>query len=503
MAAQSQARPASALPLARVRSWFPVLAVFAAALVLRFFIAQNSDVSWGITVGEKLLRGARLYVDVIEVNPPATIYLYLPAVILAQTLSLKPEWVVNALVFFAAALSLWFSGGLLRESRLLPRVDERWLAAIAAAALLILPSRIFAEREHIALIAALPALAVFIRMAEGRRVPNRAQFVAGIGGGLVAIIKPYLALGVIFAALASAFAAKSPRPLFALQNWIAAALCAAYAFWVWRLFPAFFTDILPLVGAIYLPLKLPLFELIFETGFPLWLIGVAGTLWLARGKILTPVYAVPLAASCGFALAFLLQGKAWPYQSYPAISLSCFALCLAFLDRFHAAGAIRSETKRVFAALFTALVAGGAFLWFMLAIDVSSLAGPVRALKAHPKIIALSDDNGIGHPLVREVEGTWAGRTLSLWATSHVRILRTRDKLDPATDAKLAAYAEADRRRFTEDVLRERPDIILLDRITRFDWLAWANADPKTRAALAAYRPRGTYDQVTILLRER
>jgi hypothetical protein len=490
-------------PAAGFSGWLPALAVFALAAALRGFIPANSDVSWDITVAEKVLAGARLYIDVIEVNPPATIYLYLPATALAHLLRLKPEWLVDAFVFLLAGASLWFVCRLAASARLLPRIDGRVAAACIAFLLLVLPARIFGEREHVALIVALPALFVCVLLAQNKKVPWTAQTVAGIGAGLMAIIKPHLMLGIVFAAAVAAISVKSWRPFFALQNWIAGFLCALYALWVWLAFPAFFSDVLPLVLAVYVPLKAPLAELLFQRGLLLWLASFAFSWWLLRGKILQPALFVPLAASTGFALAYLLQGKVWPYQSFPAIAVSAFALMLAFLIRFHDGRAKASDRAvRLAAASVVSLIAGLGFFWFSLALDVSAANASVRAAKPHPKIIALSDDLGVGHPLTREVGGTWAGRQPSLWVTTFVRLLRNRGGIDPATDAKLSTYAARERDGFAEDVLREKPDIILLDRISRFDWLAWAKADPRLAAALKRYREGQSAGGITILSRE-
>ena len=43
-----------------------------------------------IPVCQRLLDGERLYVDIIETNPPFTIWLYLPAVYLANLLPMLP-----------------------------------------------------------------------------------------------------------------------------------------------------------------------------------------------------------------------------------------------------------------------------------------------------------------------------------------------------------------------------------------------------------------------------
>ena len=109
----------------RVARWLPLLAVFAAAIGLRLVLVANTDVSWLITLSEKVLDGQRLYVDLIEVNPPASVFLYLPLVALARVLALRPEVVVDAGVFFAIGVSLGLASHILRQARRARRPSMR------------------------------------------------------------------------------------------------------------------------------------------------------------------------------------------------------------------------------------------------------------------------------------------------------------------------------------------------------------------------------------------
>jgi hypothetical protein len=74
-------------------------------MAVRHFVGANSDVSWEITLSEKILDGQRLYTDLIEINPPASTFLYLPAVALARAFGLTPEIVVDALVLTGALVN--------------------------------------------------------------------------------------------------------------------------------------------------------------------------------------------------------------------------------------------------------------------------------------------------------------------------------------------------------------------------------------------------------------
>jgi hypothetical protein len=53
-----------------VAPWLAVVAVVAAAVLLRQALPFNVDVSWWLIVSERMLNGQRLYVDILETNPP-------------------------------------------------------------------------------------------------------------------------------------------------------------------------------------------------------------------------------------------------------------------------------------------------------------------------------------------------------------------------------------------------------------------------------------------------
>ena len=65
---------------------------------------SNTDVSWIIVMCETVLDGQRLYTDIIETNPPATVWLYLPFVAFARAVHLSAEFVIDASIFVFAFL---------------------------------------------------------------------------------------------------------------------------------------------------------------------------------------------------------------------------------------------------------------------------------------------------------------------------------------------------------------------------------------------------------------
>jgi len=185
-----------AIDLRVLRRYWPVAAVVAAAAVIRSFSWLNCDDSWLLTLGEQLLAGARPYVDFTEPNPPASILMYIPAVLVGRVFGVDPETIVTILIFAAALLSLWLTGRILSGAKLIDPLAKPAIFAIGCVLFLILPGDAFAQREHIALLAILPILSVYAARASGAELDRLIAGLTGIGGGIAIVIKPHFALAL-------------------------------------------------------------------------------------------------------------------------------------------------------------------------------------------------------------------------------------------------------------------------------------------------------------------
>ena len=270
------------VPTACRRFWPDMLGAVAAlgallgAAALRAALHTNSDVAWLLTLGEKLLDGQRLYVDLIETNPPASVLVYLPAISLGRALGTAPERMLDAQLFIGAFLSLALTWLLIAPVGMVRSGSWRWLLAASVGIVLLLPAYNFGQREHIALLCILPALAATAVRARGLPLRPSLAVAAGLGLGLTVSIKPHFALAALLPELALLTRLRSLRPVFRAENLVAAALAAAYAGAIVALFPAYLTDMLPLLRDVFLPVHYGL-ELLAAPATIFW---AATGLWL-------------------------------------------------------------------------------------------------------------------------------------------------------------------------------------------------------------------------------
>ena len=185
---------------------------------------ENADVSWLLTLAEKLLDGRR---DYIEVNPPGAIFAYIPAVWLARMLGIRLRRERRA--GFSPRGRFARVGWLILGPRHADLRSNPIATTGAIAVLLVLPIYTFGEREHLCVLLILPWAAAIVARIEGRDPGHVFARLAGLGAGLCVVVKPHFILIIGMLSCALAWRARSLRPLFTLENCVAAALLALTA----------------------------------------------------------------------------------------------------------------------------------------------------------------------------------------------------------------------------------------------------------------------------------
>jgi hypothetical protein len=458
-----------------------VAAMIAAALAIAIqtlWIPIDADVSWLITVCERVLSGERLYIDILEVNPPASVWLYLPLVWLAQTIGARPEAVVAA-GFVAGGLASAFT-----TLRIASRLDRSMARPFLACALpfiaLVLPMALFAQREHAAVLLALPVLAALAVIAEGGRLNRRAVAASGFAAGLIVIIKPYFLLAVAIPALWTAWKRRSVAPL--VSGLIAGGLAIAlYAVGILVFAPAYFAW-LPVIAHTYGPMHESWWKLLLApTFYPAICIGLL--MMLRPDKV--PVLAMSwILGAAGFLLATFAQAKNYPNHLLPEAALA-LAAAAAVLDL---PGVVRG--RRLLVSLALAFVGACQMYQWMILPDPAVASAIKRVAPPTPSMIALSPQLTTGHPVTRNVDGRWVGSRAGLFTASGAAHAGLKDPI--ARDA----YRE-DVDSFGRDVAAHSPDVVLVSRAAKKSLMR----EPSIAAAMSPYRPAAVTKDTEIWVR--
>jgi hypothetical protein len=519
--------------LAITKALWPVLLICFLALLQQALGSLAADISWLITASEEVLDGKTAYIDILESNPPASILLYIPATVAARLFSGPPEFMVALFCFAGMTASLTLSTIILLRVRLAEKIDLLALGG-AAAVLALLPAHVFAQREHIAVIVGLPFFSMVAARVSGAQFSATLRLLAGLGAGVMASIKPHFALMILAVLPYFIWRLGWRAAIASMEFYVAAVVCALYAAAVAAFFPAYVNNVVPLVFAIYLPVRFSWFDMASGFAFASWLTLGVYLIATARGAIGHPLVATPALASCGGMLAYFVQGKGWPYQSYPAIALMAMALVFAMprgegaLRRF-APGAIclalvlaislvapearlrfglmvvptgavmiiygviadcvarRRGEKAEVSTLTLGFLAAVTWSWFDHQASPFDFEAKAATLTPHPKVLVVSENLSDGFPFLRRIGGVWAQRTNTLWIASGARWLIAQSRDDPTVIAKMQPYLQLERDMLVEDIRHNRPDIILIN--NGFEKIRdWTLTDPLVDAALANYR---------------
>jgi hypothetical protein len=467
------------------------------ALAIQLIRPTNPDVSWLLTVNERILAGAVPYKDVVELNPPASILLYRIPVLVAKLLSARPEWVVAGMLALLIGGALAYAGKLLARYRLGAAADNGLFLAVAGLVLAVLPFDEMAQREHFATIFMFPFALAAIARATGEKIALADCLVAGAALGLCVAIKPYFALCPLLVAGFQAWRSRDFRALLRIEYWAAGAVALAYFIASVIFYPRFFSDILPMLADLYLPLRLD--ALVLLPRIVLLVALPVALCWIWRDRQRNAGAAVLLLIGAGFVGAYLMQGKGWTYHSYPAIA---FSLLAAGWAAQQAESRTTGLQRRLGAGLLAAALILPAPRFFRADSTNPALAAAITRLAAHRKILAIAFPLNVGHPLTRDIGGVWVGHTWGLWATGGALFMKAHAGDDPVRRAKADAYLEGDRQMTAQDIETQRPDIVLIQQTAGFDFAQWIAQSAPLRAAMARYKRVETVDGVEIYQRQ-
>jgi hypothetical protein len=461
----------------------------------------DSDVSWFLTLAEKFLNGQFSPDDMVDPNPPIAILSLVPAFPLAQLLHAPVEAVLVALVLVFALLSIGLSGYILRLGAERDVIERGLLLNGAIYLLLVTPALIFAQREHLALLAMAPMLATLAVDRGGGRPSRVVRLLAGLGCAIAINFKPFFALAIVLPALAVAWREGSIRVFLTLQMLTAGAVSVLLALAVVVYFPVYSANITAFGLDVYGVAHESLFNFVTKTLAPYYVACAIGLMVVARGVPKGIEARSAFLASLGFFLCFVLQRKGWINHAYPALALLLFAWLLHALDVARERPEATHPLVRFF--FLPLLIAspfcfGGAGQW----ADVEEHPGLLAAVASHaparPRVIALAFNCDVGHPLTRRLRGQWVGHPCSLWTTSYVDQLLNSSPSDPVYRARLAEYRRRDLTTFARDVEEGRADVVVVETRRLREWSA---KQPEIAGVLAPFEKTGEAGEIEMWTR--
>jgi hypothetical protein len=485
----------------------------------------NPDVAWLLYSAERVLRGDRLYVDILEINPPLIVWLNLPVAALARALNAPGPLVCLGLVTLVMTASCFISGILTSRLHGGESANRRaWVMVTCAFVLFPLASGMFGQREHLALAFILPLIGTAALRVAASDLPRPAALGIGVLGGLGMAIKPHYAL-VWLLLVAFRWWASGKRPWrWHPEDAAVLALGVAYPLAVLLLTPDYFA----FVGGSardYLSYGSRGLGYVLLGDTPAWWFYVALVLsllldWPLRAR---PISGVLLAAGCGFLAAVALQGKGWSYHYYP-VNACAFLLAVSSLGHQYEAR-VSPIWRRAVRGLYAIFV--GLFLIAVMGRAVGQARGRlspreirqvavkhvvVQQLGAQ-SLLVISSQLRDAFPLVNDTQLRWDGGYPNIWIplVYYRTNLGQRRRIEYRAPESMPSPERHAFERVVRDVVEGRPDILVVEsrvlnerRTTYpggFDFLAYFGQDRRFAAALQSYHQVADVDGLLVLRR--
>lgn len=483
-----------------------------------FFPPINHDVALILDVSRRWLDGARLYVDVIDVNPPLIFVLSaLPE------MAARASGLVDAPTAFVGMVLGLIAAALLLARRLLALLGDLFgpitgfttLPAIAFL-LVVYPGDMFGQREHLMLAATMPYLLAAAGRAAGIRLPPRLLALAALLAGFGFALKPHFLLGPILIEAYLLAIRRGNRRDAAM--WALAAGALAHALLILLVTPAYLSDVVPMALRQYA-----------EQGNAMWDVATGGVIgptilaWFALAGIAALLPALHWQKVLGlFVLAGItaavVQGKGWPYQSLPATA-GCILLAIGALATFADAWLARSRRPGGFVVLAGLVLLACCYNGAMLdrafqaqqgfpRSDTKRLLDIVRLYATDRRVLIISPGVQPHFPMANYAGIRLVGRFESMWVLQSVY-------WDCGRRALYNAHwrMSADERMIfdglSSEFARTRPSLVIVDRDAgvpvcgdvAFDYLDYFGRNPDFAATLAGYEELAGFGRYMIFRR--
>ncbi len=327
-------------------------------LALQFNAALNFDHAWLVTTAQRFLAGGAMAHDFYETNPPLSVLLYVPIVLLGKIIPL--QYAPYAFCFICLCLSAlavhkilqrWsFIGGQQRTAIVGAYAITNTLATSAA-------YFYFGEREQFLIMGLYPFLLVQLSATWRIDLPFRLKWSVLIAGAVAVLIKPQFG---IFPVIALAHRMIAQKSLVILdRDFISLALAVlAYATVIALFFRDYVEIIFPDFLRFYLPVENPDTPAIGAIYIALF---TCGTLLTAMSGLPWQKLKLPMLS---FAAAFLslalfcMQQKGMYYHLFPAFTFFYTGLALALAEAIEQYGMrkVGANIAIIIVATLTALL---------------------------------------------------------------------------------------------------------------------------------------------------
>ncbi len=231
--------------------------VFSLWFLVQAQYAFNGNISWLLIAADRLVSGKSLLTQIYETNPPLSILIYTPHVIVARLLNIS--LVTGALYTTAifSMLSVWAVHTILRPFSVLNNMQRGLFVLAYAIGITAVTTVYFSDREHLMTLGIMPLLLCQCAMNANINLPRKLILPTLFIGAICILVKPHYGILSFILWGYSLFQHKNLKTILRADFLILSATTISYIIVLTTLFSQYTYGILPDVWALYLGQKDP------------------------------------------------------------------------------------------------------------------------------------------------------------------------------------------------------------------------------------------------------
>ncbi len=416
----------------------------------------------------RILDGARLYVDIVDLNPPFTFLFHIPFVQLARLAGIPVILAFRLGVLALIALSGCTLYSVLRRSQAGPGTRHALAAAFLLGSLGLVIG-FFGEREHLQFVLVFPFLALASLRAAGEVPSRRLTIWTGLVAGIGFALKVTAGLVPVLVALVL-WGAQRRRSDESLVSLVTLAVATGLGL-LWA--PGYFAEVRWLGGFYRGFSGAPVIDLLGRPPMA-WPLVFAPVIMVIGWRVMRyrVGVAVWLVAGVGFVISVLVQGKGFPYHYYPATWSAAAVSLLVLASGAQHRGRLDALRRAIAGGVLLLMLSPASYVgWLRLTaadrvVDEFSRGSFEMLRDARPgtRVAVQSSRLADAFPLANLRQLDLVGRYPHLW------FLYPYDSSAGARSRHIVPYADSIltpverelRHGVAEDLMENRPDLVLV-----------------------------------------
>jgi len=439
----------------------------------------NHDTAWYFVATQKWMNGAKLYIDIMEVNPPWSFYCTIPGIYLAKFLDTSVANGFTLSILLLTWLSFTVTQVVILKIAKRHPLQNVLLLFGSLVIVIIVSLNQFGQREHIFVLCVLPYLFFVYAELKGSVFSKSSKIFLAILSSIGILLKPYFVFLPLLIGLISALSSREIKNLFKIEYMTMASACVAYVAFVYIVHSEYFSFLLPYAVDTYDEFKFSDAKVRETLPFTLIYFIVFTTIILMLFSPTLKAASYFGVASIGGVIIYYLQSKGFSYHGYPFYIFSWIFLLIVFID------GIESEKRWLLIVGLLGIVLffnhSNKIKFYKESFASQKLGEEIEKYnKDHISVISLTTNVSAAFPLLSAPNRVWASRFPTQWFLPGAlnslstldcteidnieRCKRNHEILDYMRDANL------------EDMKIHSPDVIAFD-VRAFEKYSLGNMD--------------------------